>query len=164
MVLYDDYADEAVRMLELLEHSEIGLVMLSDDSADYLRLAATTLRGWACLRKEADGHELAGAIHAVAAGLIVLDRTLSDLLTAGAPIVRPRQPSAGQGAGEALTAREEEVLQLMALGLPNKQIGGRLSISLSTVKFHVASILGKLNASSRTEAVTMGARQGLVSL
>ena len=65
---------------------------------------------------------------------------------------------------ETLTTREREVLALMARGLPNKQIAARLSISLHTVKFHVASVLAKLGASSRTEAVTLGARRGAVSL
>ena len=63
-----------------------------------------------------------------------------------------------------LSAREREVLQLMAQGLPNKIIAARLSISLHTVKFHVASILAKLGAGSRTEAVTLGARRGYVIL
>jgi DNA-binding CsgD family transcriptional regulator len=63
-----------------------------------------------------------------------------------------------------LTPREREILQQMAEGLPNKQIALRLSISLHTVKFHVASILAKLGVQSRTEAVTLGVRQGLVRL
>ena len=67
-------------------------------------------------------------------------------------------------AGETLTVRETEVLQLVAQGLPNKIIASRLGISLHTVKFHVAAILAKLNASSRTEAVTLGARRGYVVL
>jgi DNA-binding NarL/FixJ family response regulator len=52
----------------------------------------------------------------------------------------------------------------MAQGLPNKNIAARLSISQHTVKFHVASILAKLGAASRTEAVTLGARRGYVLL
>jgi DNA-binding NarL/FixJ family response regulator len=164
VVLYDNNAEEAARLLTMLAHTDIGLVMLSDDPDDYLRLANAPLRSWACLRKEAEGQEIAGAVRAVASGLLVLDRSLSGLLVANAPAVRPRHSPTDRPHDETLTAREQEVLQLMALGLPNKQIGGRLSISLSTVKFHVASILAKLGASSRTEAVTMGARQGLVSL
>ena len=66
--------------------------------------------------------------------------------------------------GEALTTREQEVLQLMAEGLPNRGIAKRLSISPHTVKFHVASILAKLGAESRTEAVHVGARRGLIAL
>ena len=62
----------------------------------------------------------------------------------------------GDPADEELTAREREVLQLVALGLPNKTIAGRLGISEHTVKFHVAAILAKLGAGSRTEAVHLG--------
>src|ERR1700674_681358 len=65
---------------------------------------------------------------------------------------------------ESLTRRELEVLQMLAAGLSNKEIAARLSISEHTVKFHVASILGKLGAGSRTEAVSLGIRRGLVLL
>jgi two-component system, NarL family, nitrate/nitrite response regulator NarL len=65
---------------------------------------------------------------------------------------------------EALTAREIEVLELMAEGLANKAIAARLGISDQTVKFHVAAILGKLDATNRTEAVRRAVRRGLVTL
>ena len=65
---------------------------------------------------------------------------------------------------EPLTAREIEVLELLAEGLPNKSIATRLGISDQTVKFHVASICGKLGAANRTQAVRLGVRRGLVSL
>jgi two-component system, NarL family, response regulator YdfI len=65
---------------------------------------------------------------------------------------------------EPLTAREREVLQMLAQGRGNKQIAVRLNISEHTVKFHVASILGKLGASSRTEAVSLALRRGLILL
>jgi DNA-binding NarL/FixJ family response regulator len=65
---------------------------------------------------------------------------------------------------EQLTPREHEVLRMLALGLANKQIAARLNISEHTIKFHVAAILGKLNAASRTEAVAIGIRHGLVLL
>jgi len=63
---------------------------------------------------------------------------------------------------EPLTPREIEVLRLLAEGLGNKGIASRLEISEHTVKFHVASIMGKLGAASRTEAVTLGIRRGIV--
>jgi DNA-binding NarL/FixJ family response regulator len=66
--------------------------------------------------------------------------------------------------GEALSGREREVLQLIAEGLPNKQIALRLGISPHTAKFHVAGVLQKLGAASRTEAVSTGLRRGWVSL
>ena len=61
-----------------------------------------------------------------------------------------------------LTARETEVLGMLADGLGNKIIAARLGISAHTAKFHVASIMAKLGAGSRTEAVTIGMRRGLV--
>ncbi|HEY7475609.1 MAG TPA: response regulator transcription factor [Vicinamibacterales bacterium] len=65
---------------------------------------------------------------------------------------------------EALTPRELEVLALLAEGLPNKSIARRLDISDQTVKFHVASIYGKLGAANRTDAVRRAVRRGLVVL
>ena len=65
---------------------------------------------------------------------------------------------------EALTHRELQVLELLAEGLPNKGIADRLGISDQTVKFHVASIMGKLGASNRVETVRRAARRGLLSL
>jgi DNA-binding NarL/FixJ family response regulator len=65
---------------------------------------------------------------------------------------------------EPLTPREHEVLRMLALGLANKEIAARLNISEHTVKFHVAAILGKLGASSRTEAVALSIRHGLILL
>ncbi|HEV1997750.1 MAG TPA: helix-turn-helix transcriptional regulator [Candidatus Dormibacteraeota bacterium] len=74
---------------------------------------------------------------------------------AGAPAARPP---------EALTARELEVLRLMAEGLTNQQVAARLGISEHTAKFHVSAVLGKLAAQSRAEAVTQGYRLGLISV
>ena len=72
--------------------------------------------------------------------------------------------SADEVADEPLTAREVEVLELLAEGLPNKAIAARLRISDQTVKFHVASISAKLGASNRTDAVRRAVRRGLVTL
>ena len=65
---------------------------------------------------------------------------------------------------EPLTRREQEVLELLAEGLPNKAIAARLGISDQTVKFHVASISAKLGATNRTEAVRLALRRGLLTL
>jgi DNA-binding CsgD family transcriptional regulator len=65
---------------------------------------------------------------------------------------------------EPLTAREQQVLELLAEGLPNKTIAARLGISDQTVKFHVASISAKLGATNRTEAVRLALRRGLLTL
>ena len=68
------------------------------------------------------------------------------------------------GMVEPLTPREQEVLELLAEGLPNKAIAARLGISDQTVKFHVASISAKLGATNRTEAVRLALRRGLLTL
>jgi DNA-binding NarL/FixJ family response regulator len=67
-------------------------------------------------------------------------------------------------AGESLTAREIQVLELLAEGLSNKAIASHLNISDQTVKFHVASISGKLGAANRTDAVRRAVRRGLITL
>ena len=65
---------------------------------------------------------------------------------------------------EALTERELEVLALLAQGMPNKEIATKLTISERTAKFHVSSIMGKLGATNRTEAVSLAAQKGLITL
>jgi DNA-binding NarL/FixJ family response regulator len=65
---------------------------------------------------------------------------------------------------ESMTPRETEVLELVAQGLPNKAIAERLGISDQTVKFHIGSIIGKLGAANRTDAVRRAVRRGLVTL
>lgn len=74
-------------------------------------------------------------------------------------IPRPREPLV-----EALTAREHDVLALVADGLPNREIAQALTISEHTVKFHLASIFGKLDVSTRTEAVQRGLRLGVIEI
>jgi DNA-binding NarL/FixJ family response regulator len=90
------------------------------------------------------------------------------VVSAPDPVIR----NSGSGIGdpidqvfeEALTHRELEVLELLAEGLPNKGIADRLGISDQTVKFHIASIMGKLGASNRVETVRRAVRRGLLSL
>jgi DNA-binding NarL/FixJ family response regulator len=76
----------------------------------------------------------------------------------------PEAPNVAAPSGEGLTARELEVLALVAEGLPNKLIAHRLGISDHTVKFHVNAVLAKLGAQSRTEAVVRAARRGMLVL
>ena len=115
------------------------------------------------LRRDATPEDIAAALSAVAGGLITLDRRLATLLLQPAlPVMSAPEPLTGPE--EPLTARELEVLQLLAQGLPNKIIASRLHITEHTAKFHVSSILMKLGAASRTEAVTTAARRGLLML
>lgn len=109
------------------------------------------------LRRDAEAPRLLAALRAVVQGLSVFDEASSGALLR--PAARdPLEPI------EPLTPRELEVLQLLAAGQSNKQIAQRLSISEHTAKFHVAKLLQKLGAASRSEAVFIGARLGLLLL
>lgn len=79
-------------------------------------------------------------------------------------VVSTAAPGAALQAGAALTARELEVLRLVARGLSNKEIAADLRITTHTVKYHLAAVLEKLGVRSRTEAVSLGVRKGLVPL
>ncbi|MBV8884379.1 MAG: response regulator transcription factor [Chroococcidiopsidaceae cyanobacterium CP_BM_RX_35] len=111
-------------------------------------------------RSSAKAEEILAAIFATAAGLVVLHSDVVDSLLGVSPSAVRELPTTLM----ALTPREIEVLGMIAEGLGNKTIARRLGISEHTVKFHVSSIFTKLNAKSRTEAVTLGARQGLIML
>jgi DNA-binding NarL/FixJ family response regulator len=105
-----------------------------------------------CLRRETAGARLRAALEAVALGVQVTE---------------PAAPAEADLRGpepEELTPRETEVLQLLVEGLPNKEIARRLGISEHTVKFHVTTVLGKMGARTRTEAVTRAIRQGVIAL
>jgi two-component system nitrate/nitrite response regulator NarL len=96
--------------------------------------------------------------------VLVADADEADLLVDDAGPARPVGGATVSDAGELLTPREREVLRLMADGLGNKGIGTALGISAHTAKYHVAAVLAKLDAQSRTEAVTKGLREGLLPL
>ena len=137
-----------------------AMLALADDAqaADLLR--ALPLAGWGILPPDASPAELQAAIHTLAQGLVVLPAALIEqMLTQRGPIAALAQPPA-----EPLTAREREVLQLVSQGLSNKLIARELQVSEHTVKFHISSIFAKLGAASRTEAISRGARQGLITL
>lgn len=97
------------------------------------------------LLKTASARELADAIRTAAGGALVLDESISRRLTR-------RWRSGLDSAPAVLTARESEVLALIAQGMSNKQIAGALALGLRTVESHVSSVLGKLGLASRTEA------------
>ncbi len=120
--------------------------------------------GFGALQRDATGEEIVAAIAAVAGGLITLDRRLAGDLLASSERPQLPMPERLADAEEPLTARELEVLQLLAEGLPNKLIAAQLHISEHTAKFHVSAIMLKLGAASRTEAVTQAARRGLLIL
>jgi len=134
-----------------------GLVVFSDHPPDASGGDFRRTEAYAVLPRRAGSAEVDAATRAVAAGLIVIHPDLAE---------RGVQASAIRSADSStvLTPREVEVLGMLAAGLPNKTIARRLGVSAHTVKFHVGSIMTKLHASSRTEAVTDGIRRGLIFL
>ncbi|MGA2132016.1 MAG: response regulator transcription factor [Bryobacteraceae bacterium] len=98
--------------------------------------------------------EILAAVEAAAAGLVVLHPQDLPQFVADRPV--PAAPA------QTLSPREVQVLSMLAEGFGNKTIAWKLGISEHTAKFHVASILSKLNAGTRTEAVTLGIRRGLI--
>jgi DNA-binding NarL/FixJ family response regulator len=145
-----------------IRHGETAFVVLIDGYNDEDSLDALYAGARGILPRLAERNEIVAAIKAVTNGLVVLPRELlPTLLNAGSDA----DELLGNDAVRArLTPRELEVLAAMADGASNKAIARRLGISFHTAKFHVAAILTKLNADSRTEAVTRAAQLGLVML
>jgi len=164
VVLVGAAADAQEELLNALEDAEVAQeypVMLLSEQPKTAWLSKALRAGVrAVLPPDVAAEQLRAALEAAAAGLVVihpseLDTVLSAAIGPSAPLDELLEP---------LTRREREVLQMLAAGLANKEIAARLAISDHTVKFHVASILGKLGASTRTEAVSAGIRRGLVML
>ena len=142
--LSDEWLDELLDLVILV------ILAPASDTTIFANLIRAE-RG-AILRSEASAEQILRTVKTVNAGLLTFDASLI-----------PQYTTLGE-ASEALTPRENEVLALLAEGLSNREIASQLSISEHTIKFHIRSILGKLGASSRTEAVTRGLRSGLIEL
>lgn len=162
-------ANADVLLLDLGAETAAGLERI----AERVALPPTVLLSWnahperhllslgvrAVLPGRSPAARLVAAIRAVAAGLVVVDERAAGI---GSP--SEDEPRPERGGIDALTPRESEVLRLLAEGLPNKEMARTLEISEHTVKFHLAAIFGKLRATSRTEAVAIGIRRGLVMI
>jgi two-component system, NarL family, response regulator YdfI len=148
-------ADSASRLEWLVELSGIVSPVLLATTIEprVFRNIVSGERG-ALLHRDASSAQLIQAVRATSLGLLTLDSRL----------VPHAQSEEADEPLESLTAREIDVLQLLAEGLPNREIAQRLNISEHTIKFHIRSILGKLGAATRTEAVTRGVRSGLIEL
>jgi DNA-binding NarL/FixJ family response regulator len=145
VILWQIAPDEDAAALRSLQHHNI-LILTSNASLELIRAGAHGV-----LPLEAPADQIEIALQAAAMGLGVFSPHQLDAQTS------PRMPSA-------LTVRETEVLRMIAEGLANKEIAWRLGISEHTVKFHVSSLLGKLGAGSRAEAIGAGVRQGVIML
>lgn len=131
------------------------ILLLSSGEPQALRGLAGRVRG--LLPRDADAAALSAALRAITRGLIVTDPEWVGALQRSRDRAEVALP-------EPLTPREVGVLQLLAAGLPNKLIAERLGISEHTVRFHLNAIFGKLDAHTRTEAVTRAARLGVIVL
>jgi two-component system, NarL family, response regulator YdfI len=165
--MVDNEPDVIVAELERLDDESAAEVL--DEAAGSIPvvlLVRGPITGWsdafrrgarAVLPRRITATEMAAAIEAAVAGLCVVHPNEIEN-----PFLSQRVNESPEALPEALTMREIEVLRLLADGLANKEIAARLGISEHTIKFHVAAIMGKLGAGSRTEAVTIGIRRGLV--
>ena len=149
-------ADRGVEQLGQLDAEEPPIIALVPD--DQYAASAIAAGAQGVLLRDTEASIIGVAVHSVALGLKVLGPDLSVSFNPSVP-----SPS-GYATPSDITPREREVLNLLAEGLPNKGIAHRLNISEHTVKFHVNAILGKLGAQSRTEAVTLATRRGLILL
>lgn len=147
---------QALEQLRALGKPARAIVFTAFDTDERI-LSAVRAGAQGYLLKGAPREELFNAVRVVNAGGSLLQPVVASRL-----LERFGEQAPADSTLEALTPRELEVLALVALGSPNKEIAQRLSISERTVKFHVSAIMGKLGAANRTEAVAMAVQQGLI--
>lgn len=136
------------RILALAEPPRVLIVTNHETDADILGAVEAGASGY--ILKDADPADLVAAVRAACAGGSALS-----------PSVERRLSGRGKAPGTALSLREVEVLQLVAAGLSNREIGERLFLSEATVKSHLAHVFGKLGVRSRTRAVARAREQGI---
>jgi two-component system, NarL family, response regulator YdfI len=170
-----DTPSSAAAMLHFLEDAPAGAgsVALIDDPDPAWVRSALRASIHAVISRDANSEDMQMALQAAEAGFVLLHPTSVHGLLQDNAISKMNDLSGEdftqddltrEGVAEDLTARESEVLRLVSMGLGNKEIAVRLAISEHTAKFHISSILGKLHAGSRTEAVSLGIRKGLIPI
>ena len=143
---------------------DLPVVLLAELIDPQVSARALRMGARAVLPAELARPQLLAALEAVSRGFVVTMPAEAETIIAATSQTSASATNGVEELLEPLTPREYEVLRMLAFGLANKEIAGRLNISEHTVKFHVAAILGKLGAASRTEAVALGIRHGLVLL
>jgi two-component system, NarL family, response regulator YdfI len=146
-------------LLEPISDAAIVLLMEVSHARSISRLLRSGVR--AILSRESDPDDILSAIYAAYEGLVLLSTATAQSL---AGVYGDQPLEVEDEFSEEITSRETDVLRMLAEGLVNKDIAARLGISEHTVKFHISSILDKLGASTRTEAVTLGIRRGLIPI
>ena len=152
---------DSIRDLLLEPTSDAAIVLLTEvtEARSISRLLRSRVR--AILSRESDPDDVLSAIYASYDGLVLLSTASAESLAA---VYGDLPLEVEEESSEEITSRETDVLRMLAEGLVNKDIAARLGISEHTVKFHISSILDKLGASTRTEAVTLGIRRGLIPI
>jgi two-component system, NarL family, response regulator LiaR len=160
-----------LRNLHLLQEPRIIVFTAFDDDDRIIHAIQAGANGY--VLKDAPREEIFQAIRITSTGGSILQPIVASKLLRHWSLQRQDAPQQGQGEShrqnspsllEELTEREREVLSLLAQGMPNKEIASHLVISERTAKFHVSSIMSKLGATNRTEAVTLAAQRGLITL
>jgi two-component system, NarL family, response regulator YdfI len=163
--------DDALALLHVVSghlddgvRSSPSVVVLADDrdAAPLFEPFGSGVR--ALLPRDARAAEIAAAVVAAAAGLVAFTPEIFAAMRSTSTTPAPSKAARAEDGETPLTPRELEVLRMIADGLGNKQIAARLAISEHTVKFHVGSVFAKTRASTRAEAVMIGARRGLIVL
>ena len=151
---------ETIRRLRQTSHVPRIIVFTAFDNDERI-IHAIQSGADGYLLKEAPREEIFKAIRVTMEGGSLLQPIVASKLLrhVGRPSQQPNHMSVDE-----LTERELEVLRLLAQGMPNKEIAAQLVISERTAKFHVSSIMGKLGATNRTEAVALAAQRGLITL
>lgn len=146
----------------------IAVIILSPEPSDSQLFQVLKAQAAAYLNKEINADELTDIIRRVAGGEHPINESLTTRPKVAEQVLNQFQELIWKSEAEALiaplTARETDILKYMARGYLNKQIAVELGISEQTIKNHVTSILRKLNANARTEAVVVAIKQGLISL
>jgi DNA-binding NarL/FixJ family response regulator len=135
------------------EHPEVAIVVLTTYADDETIVAALRAGARGYLTKNADRREISQALHGAAAGHTILPPEVTAMLLAGAPSARRSQPPAPADLPDGLTAREAEVLKLLAAGLSNGEIARELFISDHTVKTHINHVFSKTGSRDRAQAI-----------
>jgi len=174
-----DTPSSAAAMLVFLQEApaSAGTVALIDDPDPAWVRSALRASAHAIISRDANAKDIQMALQAAEAGFILLHPTsvhgllqnnamdeMRDIDDEGMDHENLSREDIVEDLIEDLTPRESEVLRLVSMGLGNKEIAARLAISEHTAKFHISSILGKLHAASRTEAVSLGIRKGLIPI
>jgi DNA-binding NarL/FixJ family response regulator len=164
----DSASDSGINLAKRIKQitPSTALIVIASNTDDEQLFEAIKSQASAYLSKDIDGEGLIGIVRSVAGGEYPINDSLSNRPKVAAHILNQFQELYKQQEVEnlisPLTTRETEIVECMSLGFANKQIAAKLKISEQTIKNHVTSILTKLDANARTEAVVKALKRGLI--